>query len=261
MKKEITAIFLANIACAFADAPTWDNLVSSQPKQSRAEAAHTIINKEERDLIAAGNLDNAWAQFELGARYYWGKNGFSKSYKKALYWWSKLADKGSPIAQNNLGFMYKNGFGCEKNYEKAFEYFKKSVSQQENYSLGLLNLSAMYYTGKGTKKDAKLAFETFSDAVTGMAIRELFAIIFALQNGEDLIALLTKMDIGKPWSEQEILGAFKVFTSIIDTGEVKENDLLQLIADYMSFSQEPFNLSELKKFIKRVLLILNKPVS
>jgi uncharacterized protein len=51
------------------------------------------------------------------------KNGYGveKDYKKAVEWYIKSAEQGNPSAQNNLGFMYYNGYGVEKDYKKAVE--------------------------------------------------------------------------------------------------------------------------------------------
>lgn len=41
--------------------------------------------------------------------------------------YSKAAEGGYSVAQNNLGWMYANGCGTEQNYEKAIEWYKKSA--------------------------------------------------------------------------------------------------------------------------------------
>ena len=44
-----------------------------------------------------------------------------------LEFYSKAAEGGYSVAQNNLGWMYANGCGTEQNYEKAIEWYKKSA--------------------------------------------------------------------------------------------------------------------------------------
>ncbi len=60
-------------------------------------------------------------------------------------------------AQYDLGVDYFYGIGVEKNYPKAYSFFKKSAEQ--GYVHAQYNLSAMYRLGLGTLKDEVQAFE------------------------------------------------------------------------------------------------------
>ena len=43
----------------------------------------------------------------------------------------KDAELGDPISQNNVGHMYYNGIGTEKNIQKAFEWYVKASNQNQ----------------------------------------------------------------------------------------------------------------------------------
>ena len=90
------------------------------------------------------------AQFILGAMYYNGY-GVEKDYAEAFNWWSKSAEQGYVVAQNNLGLMYYNGYGVEKDYAKAFNWWSKSAEQGLAWAQN--NLGDMYYYGRGVKED------------------------------------------------------------------------------------------------------------
>ena len=62
----------------------------------------------------------------------------------------------------NLGWMYKEGKGLERNYRKAVELSKKACELKEG--LGCNNLGVMYYYGYGVEEDQRKAGELFKKA-------------------------------------------------------------------------------------------------
>ncbi len=56
--------------------------------------------------------------YEQGGKYFLGK-GVPKDYQKAFSYFQMAAEKGSPIAQNDLAGMYFKGIGIQKNEEKS----------------------------------------------------------------------------------------------------------------------------------------------
>jgi TPR repeat protein len=53
----------------------------------------------------------------------------SGDFPAAFHEYSKLAEQGDPVAENNLGRMYYNGEGTASNIEKAHEWIQKAVDQ------------------------------------------------------------------------------------------------------------------------------------
>ena len=66
---------------------------------------------------------------------------------------------------SNLGFMYNNGNGVEKNEQKAAELYKKACNGGEMN--GCYNLGLMYADGNGVEKDLSKAVELFKKACNG----------------------------------------------------------------------------------------------
>jgi TPR repeat protein len=90
-----------------------------------------------------------------GARY------FQKAdYSGALAAWRPLADKGHPVAQNNLGILYLDGKGVKQNTSEALRYL--SLSAASGSSLGQNNLGGLYREGKGVPRDYSKAAQWFS---------------------------------------------------------------------------------------------------
>jgi len=88
--------------------------------------------------------------------------GTEKNTEKALKYFQIAADKGTAIAQLELGCMYETGTGTAKNLEKAFEYFQKSAKQ--GCADSQFHLGCMYRDGNGTEKNQEKALEYFQKA-------------------------------------------------------------------------------------------------
>ena len=66
------------------------------------------------------------------------------------------AERGDPDAQNQLGAMYLEGTGVEKDEKSAFYWFRKSAEQENAF--GRYNLARCYENGQGVEKDDCAAF-------------------------------------------------------------------------------------------------------
>lgn len=96
--------------------------------------------------------NNAETQFQLAKMYFKGE-GVKQDYKKAFYFWEKVAKQGYEEAQCNLGVMYEHGYGVQQNYSNAYEWFEKSANQ--GYIEAQYNLGVMYQNGYGVQKIIK----------------------------------------------------------------------------------------------------------
>jgi len=101
------------------------------------------------------------AQNNVGFMYHNGA-GIEKDLNLALEWFMKAAEQGDAAAQNNVGNLYYMGEGVEKNLKLAFEWYMKAA--QQGHAVAQNNVGIVYYKGAGVKKDLKLAFEWFMKA-------------------------------------------------------------------------------------------------
>lgn len=76
--------------------------------------------------------------------------------KKAFDLLQKSAETGNKTAQNNLGWMYKNGRGCETDYSIALQLFKDAGTVSSFYHLG-----EMFEEGLGVTVDLNKAIEYY----------------------------------------------------------------------------------------------------
>lgn len=78
--------------------------------------------------------------------YYKGEDAFNRGdYETALSEWRVFAELGDKWAQNDLGFMYQNGYGVKQNYETALKWFQLSAEQGE--PTAQQNLARLFYGG------------------------------------------------------------------------------------------------------------------
>lgn len=70
--------------------------------------------------VAQGNFDE---QFRIAESYYYGKNGMNVDKIKAINWYEKAAQNGSPDAMYFLGKLYRYGIDVKKNVSKTIDYY------------------------------------------------------------------------------------------------------------------------------------------
>lgn len=86
--------------------------------------------------LSAGPLDDGLAAFQSG------------NYQQAFELWKPLAESGDAKAQYNIGLLFMNGLGVEKNAVYARELFRAAAKQgmvEAQYNLGLI-----YFQGIST---------------------------------------------------------------------------------------------------------------
>ena len=129
------------------------------------------------------------AQYNLGLNYRYGKMDFEKNYEKAKEWFEKAAaddkryDKWQS-SQNScieLGKIYRDGIGVEKNAAKAIEWFQ--IGGNEGY----VNIAVMYRDGIGVKQDfdeAEKWFNKNNAAYTNAKTQEEFKKFNEMKKGK-----------------------------------------------------------------------------
>lgn len=111
-------------------------------------------------LAGEGSLED---QMNLAYMYLYGTNGVEQDFAASLKYYTMAAEQNDPIALNNLGSLYFNGIGTQKNIKKALEMFKKaSILGNSDASV---NLAFIYLTGgpHDTERN-RMAVELFEKA-------------------------------------------------------------------------------------------------
>lgn len=87
------------------------------------------------------------AQYSLALLLESGQNGVAVNLDDAVRYYDMAANAGVPEAQTNLGLMYAEGRGVNRNPELAAEYWSKSAAS--GHAMALFNLGLAYYQGTG----------------------------------------------------------------------------------------------------------------
>ncbi len=123
-----------------------------------------------KKLLEDAKTGDPVAQNGLGVMYYTGEaisktpsgQVLNNDPELAAGWFFRAAEQGLADAQFNLGLMYANGEGVEKDMMQAVELFKKAAEQGHVDAQN--NLGAMYFTGEGVERNVKKAIEWFEKA-------------------------------------------------------------------------------------------------
>jgi TPR repeat protein len=81
-----------------------------------------------------------------------------------------LAERGNPVAQGLLGFMYEHGFGVPQAYDAAFDFYCRGAAQGNPFAQAMLGL--MYDKGHGVHGDYIQAYKWLNLAAAGSNGRE-----------------------------------------------------------------------------------------
>jgi TPR repeat protein len=159
---------------------------TTAPPQSETQATKQNIIQHADDLYKQSRYaealplyqylaeqNDAVGQFKLGFMY---QNGYGvvKDYQKAVEWLRKSAEQGNAWGQFNLGTMYESGDGVVQDYQKAVEWYRKAAEQGNSW--GQYALGAMYQNNKGVTQNysqAKYWYRKAAEQGNAVAIAAL----------------------------------------------------------------------------------------
>lgn len=125
------------------------------------EEAVTAVNEGNFDLAfkefsTLAEQGDARAQQALGWMYYDGQ-GRAKDFNKAAYWYTRAAEQGNVTAQINLAQMYAYGKGVTQDLSNAAKWWTRLAEQGDAKSQSAL--AGLYYRGMGVDQDYSRAVE------------------------------------------------------------------------------------------------------
>jgi len=103
-----------------------------------------------KEFRASADEGHSDSQFNLGLMYEQGI-GVEKDQKEAVIWYLKAAQQGNSNAQYNLAVLYENGRGCDVNFQEAHKWYREAVMQGDGLAVG--NLGMLYLRAQGVKED------------------------------------------------------------------------------------------------------------
>jgi len=136
-------------------------VVAAQPSAQIAEAHYqqglAFYQSKPPDYVnasvwyrRAAELGHAAAQNDLGWLYQNGW-GVPRDAGQALYWYRQAATRGDAAAQVNLGWMYENGRGVARDHLEAMRWYRQAAAQ--NNPIAADNLGVLHRDGLGVPRD------------------------------------------------------------------------------------------------------------
>ena len=132
-----------SLACAYY---TGDGVVKNIPEAMRLF-----------ELECAGG--DKYGQYNIANSYKYGRDGYSRDYKKAFELFLKSANQGYADAQESLAYCYDLGQGTARDYIKAAEWFTKAAQKGKFVSQNSIALK--YQKGEGVKQNSRYALNWF----------------------------------------------------------------------------------------------------
>ena len=138
---------------------------------------------------------------ELAKIYYYGSSVVRQDFKTSLSLFKKAENLNDTESLYYIGEHYLNGWGTEKNYTKAFEYFQKSISYNNTDSAKSWNsLGYLYYYGLGVEKNVQKAFDYFNIGITYKDSAAIFDTAYLLIQNLNNDKKLIEKDISKAYT-------------------------------------------------------------
>ncbi|RIB02253.1 hypothetical protein C2G38_2009587, partial [Gigaspora rosea] len=104
--------------------------------------------------MKAAELGNSDAMVNVSNCYYYGA-GVERNYQKSFEYCKRSADLGNAYGMCGVGHNYEHGRGVDQDYTKAFEYYKKSANLSVKEAM--YNAARFYRNGIGIKRDIQSA--------------------------------------------------------------------------------------------------------
>lgn len=124
---------------------------------------------------------NAEAQHDLAAIYTAGHGGVEQNFEKAGFWFREAADNGIGNAAYNLGVLYHQGLGRDRDLGRALYWYREAAKlghAEAQYNLGIAHIE-----GIGTDYDPRLAAAFFERAANNGIMESAYNLGLIYENG------------------------------------------------------------------------------
>jgi TPR repeat protein len=109
-------------------------------------------------FLIAARANFALAQVNLGTLYFNGQ-GVEKNYKEAARWNRLAAEQGLAPAQNALASLYAHGLGVDQDYAEAARLYR--LAAEQGFGPAEVSLGALYANGQGLARNYSQAMKWY----------------------------------------------------------------------------------------------------
>ena len=194
----------------------------SPDSESQPEAAPATpeVQPEAAPVAEAEPLD-AKAQYELGLKYYYGKD-VGKDLPEAFKWIRKAAEQGYADAQNDLAVGCFHGLGAAADQNEAFKWYRRAAEQ--GHKEAQYALAVCYAYGKGVGQDYSNSVFWFGKAAEQGKAEAMYCLGICHGNGYGVVKNADE--------------AMKWFRKAADGGNEAARKLLESPADALAAAKD-----------------------
>lgn len=124
---------------------------------------------------------NGEAQHDLAAIYTAGHGGVDQNFEKAAFWFREAADNKIGNARYNLGVLYHQGLGQERDLDRALYWYREAAKL--NHAEAQYNLGIAHIEGIGTEYNPPLAAAFFERAANNGVMEAAYNLGLIYENG------------------------------------------------------------------------------
>ncbi len=124
---------------------------------------------------------DAEAQHDLAAIYTAGHGGVSQNFDRAAFWFREASENGIANARYNLGVLYHQGLGQERDLGRALYWYREAAKlghAEAQYNLGIAHIE-----GIGTDYNPALAAAFFERAANNGIVEAAYNLGLIYENG------------------------------------------------------------------------------
>lgn len=173
------------------------------------------------------------AQHDMGAIYVSGHGQVKKDLARAVLWFQEAADNGVANAKYNLGVLYHQGLGVEKNIDKAMELYEQAATL--GHAEAQYNLGIAYIEGIGVPYNPQKAAHYFEQSANRGVMEAAYNLGLIYENG---LLGETKPDIALMW-----------YKNAADKGSPEAKAALEQLASSLGIA-----LSDVNRVVENVKL-------
>lgn len=182
MKRILSLVVIAVMAVLipYGAWQAYQNYIIS-PKPLSQEEIQAKKQKELEEAISKAEAGDAEAQYQLALKYDFGRSNLTVNHQKAAQWYQKAAEQGHVKAQYNLGYLFQEGEGVQKDIHKAMYWFEKAAEQ--GFVDAYYNLGRFYYFDEFGLSNKAQAYGLFEKAAKGGYVDANYMAGFMLVRG------------------------------------------------------------------------------
>lgn len=137
----------------------------------------TLVKEIETQAFAG----NGEAQHDLAAIYTAGHGGVEQNFERAALWFREAADNKIGNARYNLGVLYHQGLGQDRDLDRALYWYREAA--KVNHAEAQYNLGIAHIEGIGTEYNPPLAAAFFERAANNGVMEAAYNLGLIFENG------------------------------------------------------------------------------